>query len=53
MVVLVVLALVGIFGPVLWPHPYDRVYPQYVRVPASLEAYPARRHDHCRRSSAS
>ena len=24
----------------LWPHPYDRVYPQFVRVPASLEAYP-------------
>jgi oligopeptide transport system permease protein len=24
----------------LSPHPYDRVYPQYVRVPASLEAYP-------------
>ena len=26
MVVLVVLALVGIFGPALWPHPYDRVF---------------------------
>jgi oligopeptide transport system permease protein len=39
-VVLVVMALIGIFGPMLWPHPYDRVYPQYVRVPASLEAYP-------------
>jgi oligopeptide transport system permease protein len=24
----------------IWPHPYDRVYPQYVRMPASLEAYP-------------
>jgi oligopeptide transport system permease protein len=24
----------------LWPHPYDRVYPPFVRVPASLEAYP-------------
>ena len=34
------LALVGIFGPLVWPHPYDRVYPQFVRVPASLEAYP-------------
>jgi oligopeptide transport system permease protein len=22
------------------PHPYDRIYPQYVRTPASLEAYP-------------
>ena len=40
MVELVALALVGIFGPALWPHPYDRVYPQFVRVPASLEAYP-------------
>lgn len=40
MVVLVVLGLVGIFGPIFWPHPYDRVYPQFVRVPASLEAYP-------------
>ncbi|HRO12202.1 ABC transporter permease [Amaricoccus sp.] len=40
MVVLVLLALVGIFGPALWPHPYNRVYPQFVRVPASLEAYP-------------
>ena len=38
--VLVVLALVGIFGPALSPHPYDRIYPQYVRAPASLEAYP-------------
>ncbi len=39
-VVLVFLALIGIFGPLVWPHPYDRVYPQYVRMPASLEAYP-------------
>ena len=40
MVVLLALALIGIFGPALWPHPYDRVYPQFVRVPASFEAYP-------------
>ena len=40
MVVLALLALVGIFGPVFWPHPYARVYPQFVRVPASIEAYP-------------
>ena len=39
-VVLVLLALIGILGPLVWPHPYDRVYPQYVRMPASLEAYP-------------
>ena len=40
MVVLAALALIGVFGPMVWPHPYDRVYPQFVRVPASLEAYP-------------
>ena len=40
MIVLAALALVGVFGPMIWPHPYDRVYPQFVRVPASLEAYP-------------
>ena len=39
-VVLVALALVGIFGPMLSPHPYDRIYSQYVRVPASFEAFP-------------
>jgi oligopeptide transport system permease protein len=38
--VLIALALAGIFGPMLSPHPYDRIYPQYVRVPASFEAYP-------------
>ena len=39
-VVLIALALAGILGPYLAPHPYDRIYPQYVRAPASLEAYP-------------
>jgi oligopeptide transport system permease protein len=39
-IVLFALALAGIFGPMLSPHPYDRIYPQYVRVPASFEAYP-------------
>ena len=39
-VVLILLALIGAFGPMVWPHPYDRVYQQYVRVPASFEAYP-------------
>ena len=38
--VLLVLALAGIFGPMVWPHPYDRVHSEYVRVPASLSAYP-------------
>ncbi|MEO9339915.1 ABC transporter permease subunit [Mesorhizobium sp. SB112] len=38
--VLLLLALASIVGPIVSPHPYDRIYPQYVRVPASLEAYP-------------
>ena len=38
--VLLLLAFAGIVGPWLTPHPYDRIYPQYVRTPASLEAYP-------------
>ncbi|MBZ8132063.1 ABC transporter permease [Afifella sp. IM 167] len=40
LVVLCVMALASIVGPAFWPHPYDRVYSEYVRVPASLEAYP-------------
>ncbi len=38
--VLGLIALAAIIGPWVAPHPYDRIYPQYVRVPASLEAYP-------------
>ncbi|MBP0441217.1 ABC transporter permease [Tianweitania sediminis] len=38
--VLLLLALAGFIGPWLVPHSYDQIYPQYVRVPASLEAYP-------------
>ncbi|HEV7415182.1 MAG TPA: ABC transporter permease subunit [Tianweitania sediminis] len=38
--VLLLLALAGFIGPWLVPHSYDKIYPQYVRVPASLEAYP-------------
>ncbi|MBX3530300.1 MAG: ABC transporter permease subunit [Rhizobiaceae bacterium] len=38
--VLLLLALAGIVGPWLVSHPYDRIYPQYVRAPASFEAYP-------------
>ncbi len=37
---LFVIALAGIAGPWVTPHPYDRIYSQYVRAPASLEAYP-------------
>ncbi|WP_026379298.1 ABC transporter permease [Afifella pfennigii] len=40
LLILAVMALASILGPALWPHPYDRVYSEYVRVPASLEAYP-------------
>jgi oligopeptide transport system permease protein len=39
--VLFVLALAGIFGPMISPHGYDEIYSQYVRTPASLEAYPS------------
>ena len=39
-IVLLLVACAGIFGPMISPHPYDRIYPQYVRVPPSLEAYP-------------
>ncbi|HEV7253818.1 MAG TPA: ABC transporter permease subunit [Mesorhizobium sp.] len=37
---LLLLAFAGVFGPYLTPHRYDEIYPQYVRAPASLEAYP-------------
>lgn len=40
MIVLAILAFAGIFGPMLSSHPYDRIYPQYVRTPASLDHYP-------------
>ena len=39
-IVLIFLSLVGIFGPMLSPHPYEKIYPQFVRVAPSLEAYP-------------
>lgn len=40
LVVLVLYALAGIFGPALWIHDYRTVYADYVRVPASLTPYP-------------
>jgi oligopeptide transport system permease protein len=40
LIVLGLMALGCIAGPWLTGHPYDRVYPDYVRVPASLESYP-------------
>jgi len=39
-VVLGIVALACIFGPFVTGHPFDRVYPDYVRAPASLSAYP-------------
>ncbi|MCL6285213.1 ABC transporter permease subunit [Ruegeria sp. 2012CJ41-6] len=38
--VLIVLALAGIFGPMLAPHSYSKVYPEFVKVKPSLESYP-------------
>ena len=40
MILLGLIALACVFGPLFTGHPFDRVYPEYVRVPASLEAYP-------------
>ncbi|WP_230530829.1 ABC transporter permease subunit [Microvirga roseola] len=39
-VVLGLIAIACIFGPFFTGHPFDRVYSEYVKVPASLEAYP-------------
>jgi oligopeptide transport system permease protein len=41
LLVLAAIVLACLVGPSLTGHPYDRVYPDYVRVPASLEAHPA------------
>jgi oligopeptide transport system permease protein len=40
MVVLALITLACLVGPALTGHSYDRVYPDYVRAPASLAAYP-------------
>ena len=39
-IVLGVIALLAIFGPMLSPHPIERVFHNYVRMPPSLTAYP-------------
>lgn len=39
-VILVLYIFAGVFGPLLSPHDYAEVYPEYVKVPASLEPYP-------------
>ena len=40
LVVLGLVTLLSIFGPYLTGHAFDRVYPEYTRVPAGLSAYP-------------
>lgn len=40
LVVLVFYILAGIFGPEITTHHYAEVYPEFVKVPASLEPYP-------------
>src|SRR3954470_18703548 len=40
MAVLALIALACLLGPLATGHPYDRVYQDYVRVPASLSSYP-------------
>ncbi|MFS4436819.1 ABC transporter permease [Paracoccaceae bacterium GXU_MW_L88] len=37
---LLLLTLAGIFGPMVVPNHYAQVFPEYVKTPASLEAYP-------------
>jgi oligopeptide transport system permease protein len=39
-VVLALIAIACVFGPFFTGHPYDRVYTDFVRAPASLDAYP-------------
>ncbi|HEY8565629.1 MAG TPA: ABC transporter permease subunit [Beijerinckiaceae bacterium] len=41
LVVLALMTLACLVGPFLTGHAFDRVYPDYVRAPASLSAYPA------------
>jgi oligopeptide transport system permease protein len=40
LIVLALMTLACVLGPLMTGHPYDRVYQDYVRVPASLSAYP-------------
>ena len=37
---LIFMGLLAIFGPMFSPHQYERVYTEYVRMPASLSSYP-------------
>ncbi|MGI9523714.1 MAG: ABC transporter permease subunit [Hyphomicrobiaceae bacterium] len=38
--VLALIAAISLIGPMVSPHPFDKVYRDYVKVPASLQAYP-------------
>ncbi|GAU80773.1 ABC transporter permease subunit [Bosea sp. BIWAKO-01] len=40
LIVLALMTLACLIGPLLTGHPHDRVYQDYVRVPASIESYP-------------
>jgi oligopeptide transport system permease protein len=40
LIVLILIALACLIGPALTGHPYDRVYQDHVRTPASLESHP-------------
>ena len=40
LVVLGFMALAGVFGPMVAPHDYAEVYPEFVKVPPSLAPYP-------------
>ncbi|MEZ5773498.1 MAG: ABC transporter permease subunit [Hyphomicrobiaceae bacterium] len=40
LVYLALMTLVCLIGPWAAPHPFDEVYPDFVKVPASLEPYP-------------
>jgi oligopeptide transport system permease protein len=40
LIVLAFVTLAALVGPYMTGHAFDRVYPEYTRVPASLEAYP-------------
>ena len=39
-IALFVIAVACFIGPILSPHPFDAVYRDYVKVPASMQAYP-------------
>jgi oligopeptide transport system permease protein len=41
LVTLVLIAAFCLIGPLITPHAYDRVYPDYVKAPASLTAHPS------------